>query len=335
MGRNPVKGLTTLVRRFVSHWWKKLPTVVDRRVRVIAWLTLAIQIVVVGTGGAVRLTGSGLGCPTWPRCTIDSVVSTPELGIHGVIEFANRLLTFVIALIAVIAFLYVVRLRRRRRDLFALSIAIGAGIPAQAVLGGITVLTGLDPWLVGAHFLLSVIIVTLSTIFVVRAYYGTASHHRVTPRWFAATSYLAAALVAVSVVLGIITTGSGPHAGDIKTPRNGLNSEAMQTLHSYPAYLLLAVTLLLVVASRRQGLRPVRRYTAALLVVEIAQVVVGIAQARLGLPIALVNIHLVLACLLVSAMTAVILSLSLTPLRQPEAPSTSASGRPERVATTR
>ena len=312
-----MKGLTSSARLIVSKMWGWLPSVVDQRVRVIAWLTLIIQVVVVGTGGAVRLTGSGLGCPTWPRCTVDSVVSTPELGIHGIIEFANRLLTFVIALIAVVAFLYVVRLRRRRRDLFALSIAIGAGIPAQAVLGGITVLTGLDPWLVGAHFLLSVIIVTLSTVFVVRAYYGAASHRRSTPQWFALIGYVAAALVAASVVLGIVTTGSGPHAGDIKTPRNGLNSETMQQLHSYPAYLLLAVTVLLLLVARRQNFQPVRRYLGALLLVEITQIVVGIAQARLGLPIALVNIHLVLACLLVTAMTTVILSLSLTPLRPP------------------
>ena len=312
-----MKGLTSSARIIVSKFWGWLPSVVDQRVRVIAWLTLVIQIVVVGTGGAVRLTGSGLGCPTWPRCTIDSVVSTPELGIHGVIEFANRLLTFVIALIAIVAFFYVVRLRKRRRDLFALSLAIGAGIPAQAVLGGITVLTGLDPWLVGAHFLLSTIIVTLSTVFVVRAYYGAASHHRVTPRWFSLECYGAAVLVAASVLLGIVTTGSGPHAGDVNTPRNGFNSEAMQLLHSYPAYLLLAVTILLVVASRRLKLAPTATYANLLLLVETAQVVIGIAQARLGLPIALVNIHLVLACLLVAAMTAVILSLSLTSLRSP------------------
>ncbi|MBC7518045.1 MAG: heme A synthase [Microbacteriaceae bacterium] len=300
----------------VSNFWQWLPTVVDRRVRAIAWVTLTIQIVVVGTGGAVRLTGSGLGCPTWPRCTVTSVVSTPELGIHGVIEFANRLLTFVIALIAVVAFLYVVRLRRRRRDLFGLSIAIGAGIPAQAVLGGITVLTGLDPWLVGAHFLLSTVIVMLSAIFLVRAYYGAATHRRVAPRWFAQLSYLAAALVTVAVLLGIVTTGSGPHAGDINTPRNGLNSEVIQLVHSYPAYLLLAVTILLVLGARRLKLEPARSYAGMLLLVEVGQVVIGIVQARLGLPIALVNIHLVLACLLVTAMTAVILSLSLAPLHE-------------------
>ena len=93
----------------VMGWF---PTTVTRRVRVFAWLSLISQILIVGTGGAVRLTGSGLGCPTWPRCTEDSFVASPEMGIHGIVEFGNRLLTFLLIIIAIGAFLMVVRMRR-------------------------------------------------------------------------------------------------------------------------------------------------------------------------------------------------------------------------------
>ena len=105
--------------------WTWLPDRVDRRVIAAAWATFVVQVGIVGTGGLVRLTGSGLGCPTWPQCTGDSLVATPEMGIHGVIEFGNRLLTFVLVVVAIVMFLFVVRMRAERRDLFWLSLAIG------------------------------------------------------------------------------------------------------------------------------------------------------------------------------------------------------------------
>ncbi len=125
--------------------WKWLPDAVDRRVRIAAWASLVSQILIIGTGGAVRLTGSGLGCPTWPRCTEDSFVTTAEMGFHGVIEFGNRLLTFLLIIIAIVMFLFVVRMRKERPELFRLSVALGLGIPGQAVIGGVTVLTDLNP----------------------------------------------------------------------------------------------------------------------------------------------------------------------------------------------
>jgi len=129
----------------VKTLWNWLPSTTDLRVRVFAWASLVSQILIIGTGGAVRLTGSGLGCPTWPRCTEDSFVSTPEMGWHGVIEFGNRLLTFVLVIIAVVMLVLLLRLRKERPELFRLSIALGLGIPGQAVIGGITVLTNLNP----------------------------------------------------------------------------------------------------------------------------------------------------------------------------------------------
>jgi len=296
----------------ISEW---LPTSVDRRVRVIAWVYLAAQILLVGTGGLVRLTGSGLGCPTWPKCTDGSLVNTPEMGIHGVIEFGNRMLGVVLGLVAVLAFLAVVRLRRERPDLFRLALFAGLGIPAQAVIGGISVLTQLDPTVVGLHFVLSAVLVALCTAFVYRVYTGNGERTTVVPRWYAILAHVTSAVVAITIIVGILTTGSGPHAGDENAPRNGLDSEFLQHVHSWPAYLTVALTIALVIGAWRLG-RSLRTWTLALLAVEAAQVVVGLVQANTGLPAGLVGIHMVLSCVLAAAMTAVVLHLK-EPVRLP------------------
>ena len=286
-----------------------VPVFVDRWVRFLAWASLAAQILIVGTGGAVRLTGSGLGCPSWPQCTAESLVATPELGIHGAIEFGNRLMTFVLIIIALAMFLAVLRQRSARPDLFALSLVQGLSIPAQAVLGGITVLTGLNSYIVGAHFLVSIALVVVTTILVYRVYYGRRGTERVGPLWLMITAHLTSLLVAVTVIVGVLTTGSGPHAGDVATPRNGLDPELLQHFHSWPAYATLAGTIVILLGGLRLGDRRLIRFGVLLLGIEFAQVAVGLAQASLGLPELLVGIHMVLACCLVSAMTAVVLSL--------------------------
>lgn len=292
------------------RWTGWLPSRVDGRVIAAAWATLVVQIGIVGTGGLVRLTGSGLGCPTWPRCTPESLIATPEMGIHGAIEFGNRLLTFVLAAVAIITFLLVVRMRRTRPDLFWLALAIGLYIPVQAVIGGVTVLTGLNPYVVGLHMLASAILVALAAALVVRVHAAPGRLVRVVPGWYAFIAWLAAASVAVTVVVGILVTGSGPHAGDGGAARNGLDPELMQHVHSWPAYATLALTLVLLVAAwLRPGRTRLALWTGVLLAVEIVQVLVGIAQARTGLPLALVNIHMVLAMVLVAAMTVVIMNL--------------------------
>jgi len=296
--------------------WRWLPDRVDKRVRVIAWISLAAQIALVGTGGAVRLTASGLGCPTWPECSPGSIVNTPEMGLHGIIEFANRLLTIVLAAVTIIAFLFVVRFRKARPDLFGFTLAQGLSIPFQAVLGGITVLTGLNPYVVGAHFAVSVVLVALTALLVFRSYRGRAvplatAPHWPIPRWYRSIAFVAAGLAAVTVTVGILTTGSGPHAGDNSNPakpapRNGLNLEVLQHVHSWPAYALVAATVVLTIAAVLLRLHRVGRIVMALLGVELAQIVVGISQARLGLPELLVGIHMVLAGLLVAAVTALV-----------------------------
>ena len=285
-----------------------LPTQVNPRLIVLGWVYLAAQIFLVGTGGLVRLTSSGLGCPTWPKCTADSLVNTPEMGLHGVIEFGNRLLGVLLGLIAIAVFIAVLRMRRSRPDLFTLTLLAGLGIPAQAIIGGISVLTQLNPYVVGLHFVVSVGLVGLCTAFVYRLYTAPGPRQRVVPLWYLIVTHLTTFAVAVTIVVGILTTGSGPHAGDADAPRNGLDSEFLQHVHSWPAYLTLALTLVLVIGAVTLRL-PVRRWVLLLLAVELAQTAVGLIQANLGLPAILVGLHMVLACVLASAMTAVVLNL--------------------------
>jgi cytochrome c oxidase assembly protein subunit 15 len=120
---------------------------------------------IVITGGAVRLTGSGLGCPTWPTCTDASYVPTGAMGVHGAIEFGNRTLTFVLAAVAIAAFVLALREHPRRSRVVRLSVLSGLGIPAQALVGGLTVLTHLNPWVVGLHFLASMAVIAATYAF--------------------------------------------------------------------------------------------------------------------------------------------------------------------------
>ena len=277
-----------------------LPTTVTRAVRGWAIATWIAQVLIVVTGGAVRLTASGLGCPTWPTCTEDSLVSTPEMGIHGLIEFGNRLLTFVLVVIAIGMFLAVVRLRRTRRDLFWLALAIGLGVPLQAIIGGISVWMQLNPYVVGLHFVVSGVMIALATVLVVRTRPRRSS---TAPVGLSVIAWLAFGLQTVTVLVGILVTGSGPHAGDSDAPRNGLNSEILQHIHSYPAYAALATIVLFVIVAWRTGHPDFVRAGFIIVAINIAQIVVGIAQSRLGLPVLLVGAHMFLACLVITGVS--------------------------------
>lgn len=281
-----------------------IPTDITRGIRIAGWTNLVVNILIVVSGGAVRLTASGLGCPTWPTCTADSLITTPEMGIHGVIEFTNRLLTFVLVLVALSAFILVVRLRKIRPALFWIALAVGLGIPAQAIIGGISVLVQLNPYVVGLHFVVSAAIVALCSIFVVLLYPGTAEG-----RPSRSAVWVAVAMTCqqfITVLLGVLTTGSGPHAGDALAPRNGLSSELLQHLHSYPAYAGLALAVLLAIYAGVKRRSFLLRLTLVLCGVNALQVGVGITQSRLGLPVGLVAGHMFLACCVVALTVAVI-----------------------------
>lgn len=286
-------------RSFVDRFIPR--AVVTRPVRVLGIANLIVNVVIVVTGGAVRLTASGLGCPTWPSCTSESLVTTPEMGIHGVIEFTNRLLTFVLVLVAIAAFVSVLRLRKGRPPLFWLALGVGLGIPAQAIIGGISVLTQLNPYVVGLHFVVSAVLVALCTVFVALTYDSSADGHA--PPRMLALVWTMIAFQSITVVLGILTTGSGPHAGDALAPRNNLNSELLQHVHSIPAYIGLGLGVLSLSVGWFMHRRIFATAIAIMLATNLLQIAVGITQSHLGLPAALVTTHMFLACVVVAAMT--------------------------------
>lgn len=270
------------------------------------WASLVSQILIVVTGGIVRLTGSGLGCPTWPKCTEESLVTVPEMGIHGVIEFANRLLTFVLALIALLTFLTILALGKKlRKGLLIPALILGLGIPAQAILGGFTVLTQLNPWFVGAHFALSGIMIAVAALLVFRAL--PPRHVPVSPAIWRTANPIAL-VGTITVLVGVLVTGAGPHSGDANSIRNGLDLELWQHVHSYPAYLLLLLTLIqLGLLSRRDRSGLERSYqlkvSAWLVVTTIAQALIGVIQARLGVPGGLVALHMLGASVMCALLT--------------------------------
>jgi cytochrome c oxidase assembly protein subunit 15 len=257
--------------------------------------------VIVITGGAVRLTGSGLGCPTWPRCTGSSLVPTRELAAHGVVEFTNRMLTFVltVAAIAVVAVVF----RSVRRDLRKLAVISFLGIPAQALLGGVTVLTGLNPWTVAAHFLLSMVLVAVATTLWLRSREPGVGQPLLR-RPFVLLVTGIAAVTAVVLALGTVVTGSGPHSGDPKAGRTGFDPELVSQLHADVVFLLVGLTAALLVALYAiDSPGRIRRAARDLLIVQLAQGLVGYVQYFTNLPVVLVLVHMS-GAVLITAFTA-------------------------------
>ena len=283
---------------------------------------LVAQIAIVVTGGIVRLTGSGLGCPTWPECVEGSYVPTSrqEEAWHKYVEFGNRLLTFVLAALAIAAIVGAfVWWRRQRRGggpgrgpVLALAAIPIVGTVVQAVLGGITVLTGLSPWAVGAHFLVSIAIIAGCVVLVVRS--GEPGDHPVTRLVRPEVRLLGWALVWVTfvvVVLGVVVTGSGPHSGDADTEaRFGFDPRTVAWLHADAVLLFLGLTAGFLVALRvtRAPARTMR-LTLVLLGVALAQGLIGYAQYFSGLPWVLVAIHMLGACLVWASVVFVALSM--------------------------
>lgn len=263
----------------------------------LAVANLLANIGIVVTGGAVRLTGSGLGCPTWPRCTDESYVAHGELGLHGAIEFGNRLLTFVLVAIALLCFLAALGARHRRAT--RLSLVIGLGIPLQAVIGGITVLTDLNPWIVAGHFLLSMamIMVCVALLDELRSPDRTAA-----PRVPRRLAWATLASGWVALYLGTVVTGAGPHAGDTDSPRNGLDPATVSQAHAISVYVLVALTVALLVVAVRGGHQWLARVTGLVLLVEVLQGTLGWVQYWLDLPVALVALHMLGAGLLAAGL---------------------------------
>ncbi len=269
--------------------------------------SLVVNIGIVITGGVVRLTGSGLGCPTWPRCTDASFVPHRALGVHSAIEFGNRMLTFVVAAVAIATFLIAWRLGRPA--ILRIAFVLALGVPAQAVIGGITVLTDLNPWIVSFHLLVSLAMVGLSVVLIRRVGEGDGPPVPVVPTgvvWLTRAVFVVGWAV---LYVGTVVTGSGPHAGDAKAPRNDLDPRALTQLHTDVVFLLVGLTVAAVLVLWSSGAPVlVRRAAVILLAVELAQGVVGFVQYFTDLPVVLVTIHLLGAALLSAAMTWLLVS---------------------------
>lgn len=278
----------------------RLPTL-----RAFTLASVVANVVIVLTGGAVRLTASGLGCPTWPRCTGGSLVRTSATGTHGLIEFTNRTLTFALVVIAVGTLIAAVR---AHQEVGLAAVAL-AGIPAQAVLGGVSVLTHLNPWVVSGHLLLSMAIIAVTVNLWWRVHEAAGRRPRTDAARTGAAAAGPAALLASAVatvtggvlVLGTVVTGSGPHAGaadvDGDIHRNGLSPAAMSQLHADLVMVLIGLSVGLVMLLRAIDADPRTRRTAAVLVgVELAQGLIGYLQYFTGVPAGLVEVHMAGAC---------------------------------------
>jgi len=269
----------------------------DLATRVLAPATgvlLFLQAALVVTGGAVRLTGSGLGCPTWPECTPGSYTPVPhqaEPQLNVWIEFANRLLTFVLVIASVIVIIAV--LKSKRKDLRGLAIGQFLGIFGQGILGGITVLTDLNPIPVAGHLLLSMILIAGATSLYSR---------RNTPVVFVKPASLTSKISLVHIVtsfvviiLGTIVTGSGPHAGDAQAKRFDFDIRTVAWLHADVVIFLLGVTFAFYVAQGTSD--DSKRAIKIFGVIALAQGGIGYVQYFTGIPEVLVAAHLLGATL--------------------------------------
>jgi cytochrome c oxidase assembly protein subunit 15 len=270
--------------------------------RTLRWATTAaliVSVIIVFTGGLVRVTASGLGCPDWPTCDGNSLTTTPELGIHGVIEFANRLLTSVI-IVAVGWVIVAARLQRPRiRPIERLAWSQFWLIIANALAGGVSVIAKLNPWVVALHFTLAMALLVTTTL----TWHRVHERLDIDPtRLSALPRALARALVASSAALilaGTLVSGTGPHSGDSsKVPRMPLDWAGITVVHGILGALVLALGVLLAFSlGSTDRDRLVRRRTIVFLVVVLAQGGIGTAQALLGLPESLVALHLLGAAL--------------------------------------
>lgn len=264
-----------------------------------AWLrglavaALVSNVVIVVSGGAVRLTNSGLGCPTWPKCTAASLTPTKAYSFHGIIEFSNRQITFVVGLFAVLVLVAAWRQRRER----TLAVAGFLAIPAQAVLGGVTVLTHLNPYAVACHFLLSMGVIAVYAVLVHRLRGEGSASVPAAARW---ASRALVALGALVLVLGTVTTGSGPHAGDLDKGtlhRIHLSPRAASQLHADSVTALIGLTLGVILLAYALRQRALARAAVVLFALEWVQGGIGWTQYFLGLPPLLVVVHMLGACL--------------------------------------
>jgi cytochrome c oxidase assembly protein subunit 15 len=284
-------------------------------VRRLALVSLVANIGIVATGGLVRLTNSGLGCPTWPRCESGDFVPTKALSWHGAIEFGNRMLTGVVLAAAVAVFVAALRLRPSDREIRRWAWVTLLGIPAQIVMGGLVTLTKLNPWVVAPHFLLSMMLIGASTVlwWRTRAPKSPSATLSASPPIPRLVRLMAAAVWGVTYLvftIGTAVTGSGPHAGDATAVRLPFRPAAISQLHADLVMLLVGLAVSLAAYVSAVGAAVLVRRTTRVLVAALGfQAAVGFAQYFSGLPVGLVELHVAGAAVVAAAVTAVVLAL--------------------------
>jgi len=310
-------------------------TVSDRIIRWTAFAALVMSILVVVTGGAVRLTGSGLGCPTWPTCTGDHLATTPAMGVHGWIEFGNRLLTDVLCVVVGLTIIAARCGKPWRRSLTRLGWAQFWIIVFDAVWGGIVVLAKLNPFLVAVHFLASLALITVAAVQWQRSLEGDDRPVRTVGVPVVQLARVTAVVTGLLCAVGTLVTGSGPHSGDGTTvKRMPLDWEKVTQFHADFAFVTvgLAIAMIFILAAVDAPALP-RLRAKQFLGVLLAQAVIGYVQYFTHLPELVVGIHLLGAALVWLSVVRLLLSTRTRPvlgaLDRPAVPVT-----PQRLAAT-
>jgi heme a synthase len=296
-----MSGRISLLRRHVDEL-----TLTPEQYALAAYIALGALTVIVMTGAAVRLTGSGLGCPTWPRCYGKIY---PPLQTHAVIEFSNRMITVPVSIAAIAAFVLAFRRRPYRRDLVRLSLPLPLGVVAQAVLGGLTVRGALDYGWVMAHFALSMLVLVAAVALAWRATYEPGVRRLSTDRTLTIWARVAVALGALTIFAGTAATAAGPHAGGSPGQKiNRLDFDGKGTMdfvihrHGEIALVFGLVALFVWWLARRSASGAptdplVRRFSTVTCVLIALQGAVGLDQYETHLPTELVWVHVSLASL--------------------------------------
>jgi len=269
----------------------KSGSIANRLLPTLTALLLFLQSALVVTGGAVRVTGSGLGCPTWPECVPGSylpVEGQAEGALHAWIEFGNRLLTFALLFAAVATFVAV--FRSRRRDLRFLASTQILGILGQGVLGGITVLTDLNPLAVASHFILSIALIAAATSLHSRRHHAQVRTSSTQVR-ISRISSLHVSLAFIAITIGTLVTGTGPHAGDLDAPRLDFAITTITRFHSAAVWILMICTVVFYLSSDLRY--ETKRWLKIFFFLALLQGGFGYLQYFLGVPEGLVVMHLI------------------------------------------
>jgi cytochrome c oxidase assembly protein subunit 15 len=302
-------------REPAPRWVDRLPRVDRARFHRLAQVSLVLVVLIVVTGAAVRLTGSGLGCPDWPSCYQHRL--TAQLSEHPLVEFSNRLVTVVLTVVLAVTFLASLLRRRFRRDLAWLSGGLVGGVLVQAVLGGIVVYTKLNPYLVLVHFCFTMVLVADAVVLVHRSTrdYRPGTQRLLAPRLLLRFADGVLCLLGVVIVAGSATSGAGPHAGNsqgqLVAKRLPVQLRTMAELHSSLALLLIGAVVGLVVALHVVDVpERVRRSGRILMIMLMVQAAIGYTQYFTHLPALLVELHVIGATVLVVGTVQFVLALA-------------------------